>query len=51
MTDYFENPVKNTKQWYRQERRGIIITSCGITIIIVILITQYVSFGSLFGYS
>lgn len=43
----FENYIKNTKQWYEQERNGIIIIACGITILTVILLTQYVSIGSL----
>ncbi len=44
---YFENYIKNVKQWYEQERVSIIILACGITILIVILLTQYVSIGSL----
>ncbi len=47
MTGSFENPVKITKQWCGQEHKGIIITACGITILIVILVTQYVSIGSM----
>jgi hypothetical protein len=43
----FENYVKNTKMWYEQERNGFIILACGITILIVILFTQYVSIEKL----
>ena len=45
--DSIENSEKNFKQWYEQERKGVIIIACGLTILIVILITQYVSIGSL----
>ena len=44
--DSFENYVRNTKQWYEQERNAIVIASCGITLITVIILTQYISIGS-----
>ncbi len=44
---YFENYLKNTKVWYEQERNSVIIIACGITILVIILVTQYISIGSL----
>lgn len=47
----FKNYTKKSKEWYEQERKGIIIISSGITILIVIFLTQYISIGSLLSIS
>ena len=42
-----EKYTNNIKQWHEQERNGVAIVTCGISIILVVLITQYVSIESL----